>query len=300
MSLSDTSSDDVFEYTGRGQIVPKDVVEVHFHPDVCKVEDKAFYECSKLKKVVFNASLQDVGEGAFCGCINLVEVVFNDKLHTIGQRAFYGTALECIRLPKYLREIGNLAFYNCKSLRTIFGDYSPHNNVKKVGIHAFDNCPSLQKLRLPEIVNRLGEIIQYHPEVVTKVDAVLDKKVKRKKRRSRGLRFGDEFWNLRVVFPIVEINDPHGQQCETTGCQLAACCAWSGSNDPSMPWFCCLDCQEKDFKGWPAKKDIPLRRMSNELRNAMIQRVRRGLFPWHLTMCISIKLTRAPSPLLVN
>lgn len=190
-----------------------------------------------------------------------------------------------------------------KSLREIFGDYSPHNNVKKVGKHAFDNCPSLQKSRLPEIVNRLGEIIQYHPEVVTKVDAVLDKKVKRKKKRSRGLRFGDEFWGLRAVFPIEQINDAHGQQCETTGCQLAACCIWSGSDDPTMPWYCCLDCQEKEFKGWPdnEKRDIPLRVMSNELRNAMIQRVRHhDLFPWHLFMCISIKNLRASFPLQVN
>ena len=281
---SNTSSNDVFEYTGKGQIVPKDVVEVHFHPEVCNVEDNAFYECSKLKKVVFNYGLQNVGEGAFCGCINLIEVVFNNELRKIGQRAFYSTALESIRLPYYLTEIGNLAFYNCKSLRDIIGDHSPNNNVKKVGIHAFDNCPSLQKLRLPEIVNRLGEIIQYQPEVVSKVDAVLDKKVKTKKKRSRGLRFGDEFWSLRVVLPIELINDTEGQQCDTTGCQLAACCAWSGSNDPSTPWYCCLDCQEKDFKGWPdnEKRDIPLRRMANELRNTMMQRVRHDLFPWYV------------------
>lgn len=280
MSSSDTSSNEVFEYTGSGQIVPKDVVEVHFHPDVCNVQDRAFYECSKLKKVVFNAGLQNVGEGAFCGCINLIEVVFNNQLRTIGQRAFYGTALKSIRLPYCLTEIGNLAFYNCKSLRDIIGDHSPNNNVKKVGIHAFDNCPSLQKLRLPEIVNRLGEIIQYHPEVVTKVDAVLDKKVKRKKKRTRGVRIGNELWDLIIVLPIEQINDPHGQQCVSTGCQLTACCIWSGSADPTNPWYCCMDCQERYYKGWPAeKRDIPLRVMSNELRNAMVKRVRHACFP---------------------
>ena len=142
MSSNTSEPDEVFEYTGSGQIVPKDVVEVHFHPDVCKVEEKAFYEYSKLKKVVFNKGLQNVGEGAFCGCINLIEVVFNNELCTIGQRAFYSTALESIRLPYCLTEIGNLAFYNCKSLRDIIGDHSPNNNVKKVGKHAFDNCPS--------------------------------------------------------------------------------------------------------------------------------------------------------------
>ena len=55
---------------------------------------------------------------------------------------------------------------------------------------------------------------------------------------------------------------------------MAACCIWSGSKDPSTPWYCCLDCQEKDFEGWPAEnKDIPLKVMSRALRNAMIERV---------------------------
>lgn len=85
-----------------------------------------------------------------------------------------------------------------------------------------------------------------------------------------------ERWELKLVLPIDQINDPFGQQCERrSGCQLAACCIWSGSKDPSTPWYCCLDCQEKDFEGWPAENnDIPLKVMSRALRNAMITRVR--------------------------
>jgi len=95
---------------------------------------------------------------------------------------------------------------------------------------------------------------------------------KHEKARERFVPQGDA---LMVVLPIEQINDPFGQQCDTTGCQLAACCIWSRSRDPSTPWYCCLDCQEKDFKGWPAdNKDIPLKVMSRALRNAMIERVR--------------------------
>ena len=95
---------------------------------------------------------------------------------------------------------------------------------------------------------------------------------KHEKARERFVTQGDV---LRVVLPIEQINDPFGQQCDTSECQLAACCIWSRSRDPSTPWYCCLDCQEKDFKGWPAdNKDIPLKVMSRALHNAMIERVR--------------------------
>ena len=98
---------------------------------------------------------------------------------------------------------------------------------------------------------------------------------KHEKARERFVTQGDDDDVLRAVLPIEQINDPFGQQCDTPGCQLAACCIWTHSGDPLTPWYCCLDCQEKDFKGWPADiKDIPLKVMSRALRNAMIERVR--------------------------
>lgn len=81
-----------------------------------------------------------------------------------------------------------------------------------------------------------------------------------------------ELWDLKVVLPMEQINYPFGQQCETTGCRLAACCIWASNWNPTTPWYTCLDCQEKDFEGWPANRDIPLRVMSSSLRNAMIER----------------------------
>jgi len=65
------TSHKVFEYTGNGQIVPKDVVRVRFHPSVVKVDDKAFYKCSKLKEVILNEGLQYIGQDAFEECTSL-------------------------------------------------------------------------------------------------------------------------------------------------------------------------------------------------------------------------------------
>ena len=303
-NTSALDQNEVFEYTGNGQTVPDDVVSVRFHSSVVEVEEKAFYECSKLKKVMFNKGLKKIGYCAFCGCSNLVEVVFNEKLRKIGQRAFYGTALESIRLSTELREICDLAFYNCKKLREIeapntvteIGTFAFQycRNLRKVGTHSFGSCPLLQKkLKLLIVSKRFENIIQYQPEVVSKVDTILDEVKEEAPIIDDGVA---ELWDLRFVLPIEQINDPYGQQCVTAKCQLAACCIWSCNRDPTTrPFYYCLDCQERDFNGWPAKKrDIPLRVMSNDLRNAMIQRVRHDLFPRYV---FSIKLTPVLLPL---
>ena len=55
------SSDEVFEYMGKGCAVPKDVTIVRFHPSVVEVENDAFRDCKQLREVVFNDGLQKMG-----------------------------------------------------------------------------------------------------------------------------------------------------------------------------------------------------------------------------------------------
>ena len=66
--MSDNTSNKVFQYTGNGQIVTKDVVSVRFHPSVVEIEEKAFKDCTKLQKVVFNESLKKIGSNASESC----------------------------------------------------------------------------------------------------------------------------------------------------------------------------------------------------------------------------------------
>jgi len=66
---------------------------------------------------------------------------------------------------------------------------------------------------------------------------------------------------------------PNPILCATSSCGLVACCIWSSSLDPETPWYCCLDCQANDFGGWPEKKsEIPLKSLSDELREAVIEK----------------------------
>ena len=95
--LTNNDADDevVFEYTGKGCVVPEDVTIVRFHPSVVEVDDKAFQSCYSLRKVVFNDGLKKIGQLAFYSC----------------------SSLESITLSSTVTEIDYAVFYNCSSLR---------------------------------------------------------------------------------------------------------------------------------------------------------------------------------------
>ena len=48
---NDADTEVVFEYTGKGCAVPKNVTSVRFHPSVIEVEDEAFKDCKQLGKL---------------------------------------------------------------------------------------------------------------------------------------------------------------------------------------------------------------------------------------------------------
>jgi len=175
--MSNNTSLDVFEYTGRGQTIPKDVVSVRFHQSVVEVEEKAFEDCKQLKEVILNDGLREIGEeafhhceslqsiaipstvkeidvGAFYGCTELRKVVFNEGLQKIGRAAFaFCYSLECT-LPSTVTEIDSFAFHDCRSLREIV---LKEGRIDMIGEHAFRNCFSLERITIPSSVVEIEE-----------------------------------------------------------------------------------------------------------------------------------------------
>ena len=176
---NNTSNDEVFEYMGRGQNVPKDVVRVRFHPSVVKVDDYAFCECHKLKEVVLNGGLQRIGERAFYACKSLEEifipstvaeigeeafdrcnllkeVMFSEGLMKTGQRAFACCEkLEHIRLPSTVTELGNTTFYDCINLKKVV----LNEGLVKIRHGAFGRCCSLESVTIPSSVAEIGNYV---------------------------------------------------------------------------------------------------------------------------------------------
>ena len=97
---------------------------------------------------------------------------------------------------------------------------------------------------------------------------------------ARALAEGDaELWDLRRVLGADEIRRI-ARPCMTPGCGLAACSVWSSNLAPDEPWLSCLDCQHRDFGGWPARgEDVPLAALTPGLRETLRARCTRFADP---------------------
>ena len=115
-----TSADVVFEYTGVGCSVPKDVTSVRFNDGLQKIGVQAFSGRTSLKRIKLPSTVTEIGSSAFHYCSNLREVIFNVGLRKIADSAFYNcTSLESITFPPALVDISFMAFYGCSNLRVV-------------------------------------------------------------------------------------------------------------------------------------------------------------------------------------
>ena len=97
---NDVSAEVVFEYTGKGCAVPKNVTIVRFHPSVVEVQVYAFYCCDKLRKVELNEGLQKIGKYAFEDCTSLSSITLPSTLTEIDHNDSFKLDKACIAKQK--------------------------------------------------------------------------------------------------------------------------------------------------------------------------------------------------------
>jgi hypothetical protein len=161
------ADDDIFVYTGGEQEVPRDVrrakidesidtilaeafadcghlIEVEGHNKLKKIERSAFNDCYSLRWLTKMTGVTEIEGWAFFGCEALSYSEF-DKLEIIGYAAFaYCDSLRSLNLPS-IRRVGVCAFNNCTALtEAAFGE-----DLKKIEIRAFVDCPSLRRIAIP-------------------------------------------------------------------------------------------------------------------------------------------------------
>ena len=76
----------------------------------------------------------------------------NYNVTVINNGAFVNTKIVSLELPNNVTSIGNSAFYNCKSLRSI----NIPNSVTSIGSYAFSDCSSLTSITIPNSVTSIG------------------------------------------------------------------------------------------------------------------------------------------------
>ena len=84
------------------------------------IGERCFQE-SGLEEVTIPAGVTEIPVGAFYHCANLKLVQFdkNCKVENIRVCAFAGSGLENFVAPESLRQIGDVAFCNCKQLSNV-------------------------------------------------------------------------------------------------------------------------------------------------------------------------------------
>ena len=151
--MDNRETDAVFEYTGVGCSVPKDITSVRFNEGLQKIEHYAFYNCKSLVSITLPSTLVEIGTNAFYGCNNLREVIFNDGMQKIDLYTFCNcSSLESIKFPSTLVEIGSDAFRGCRNLRVII----LNNGLQKIDDYTFFNCKSLASITLPSTLVEIG------------------------------------------------------------------------------------------------------------------------------------------------
>ena len=123
---------------------------------VTVIEDDTFLGCSSLSEVILPEGLHSIGESAFSGCRSLKSIVLPARLSSLGERAFKESGLISPELPSAFTVVPLGLFENCLSLERV----SLPENVERVESFAFYGCEKLQEISLPK-ARELGDSVFY-------------------------------------------------------------------------------------------------------------------------------------------
>ncbi len=177
--------------TGAANVITELKVYTKDHKPIVEVQEKAFQENIRIKKVTLGSSVLLVGKQAFSGCTALEEVViencavviqanafenctnlkkitFGDSVIGIGENAFVG----CTNLNEVvINDVNswcNIRFINANSNPLTFaknitfnedksGNLVIEDGLKKIGSYAFNNCQNLVSIEIPDSIVSIGD-----------------------------------------------------------------------------------------------------------------------------------------------
>lgn len=64
-----------------------------------------------------------------------------------------------------------------------------------------------------------------------------------------------EEWTLTKLFSIEELRSKDAVKCNSDECNLFSCVTYTSSF--GTVWNTCLDCQDRDYGGWPPINEMP-------------------------------------------
>ncbi len=107
---------------------------------ITEIELSAFEGCEMLSDISLSSNLTTIHQGAFKDCVSLIHIALPESLTVLGDSSGDGVfegcyALEELRLPKGLKELGNHTFTGCEALK----DITIPKTLVSSGVYAFQD-----------------------------------------------------------------------------------------------------------------------------------------------------------------
>ncbi len=128
------------------------ITSVRFPKTLEVIGPLTFARCEKLTNIELPNSLFELQDSAFLDCKNLRSVILSDNLRAIGKDAFSYTAIEEVKIPPNVTEIGSHAFRECDQLKKVVLP----TGLKRIQGGAFFNCDQLSSIELPDGLEYIG------------------------------------------------------------------------------------------------------------------------------------------------
>ncbi len=132
---------------GKKAFLNSSITKIDFNK-VKKIDEEAFANSELFDELDFK-QVETIEDSAFSNCNHLIKGI-NGNISKIGNKAFYQcSSLKSINLSNSdLKEIGDEAFYQCKKLENINLE-----SVETFGSSSFEECKSLDNINLKNAVN---------------------------------------------------------------------------------------------------------------------------------------------------
>ena len=136
------------------EYVPNSLSYVFIDEGCTLIDDYAFYGCRNISSVYFPDTLTSIGDYALArtSFFSSGDLIKNKNIVHIGKYAFQDTNIHDMNITENIKEISEGAFSNCHKLERV--EFS--SSLETIGDYSFEFCESLNTIRIPNQVKRIG------------------------------------------------------------------------------------------------------------------------------------------------